>query len=1052
MLSLIIPVFYKNEHSFIYKRAVELIEKFKNKEGFEAIFADSSKTSLLRSSYTNIKILHTFVGKQIFSPAHARNEAAKLATQKYLFFYDVDMDYSGDFEALLLQKIESQLEKGRIKFLSLPFLYLTQEGTKFFEKTKDLQGLKASFLRGENHWVESLSANSSAIIIEKQYFESLGGFREYFFGHGGEDFEFLHRLAALNPHSVKPEDYYLDVRHQFLAEAKGFRKYLAYYSLPLFFQDLFLLHRWHSRPLTNIFYFRRKPNESLLKAKMQAFDEANKAKVWLSTTPLQDFEEWIVCLMHQYGYAPLEYSGFFGLGKGVKPLKRPMGSKIRKLLTRPKEFFNDMSYLRRLKNWRTLNTYIYLWAFYRFLQPQKASSNQFLKDSLPIFPRKSRITKDSIFYGWGRKKSGFNAIALAQKYHCGFSLLEDGFIRSIGLGVEDSPAFSVVEDKLGIYYDATSPSTLENLLKTYDFDSNPALLATAREAMRFIVQHNISKYNCQSDVPQGYFGEGNDASSRAKRVLIIAQTDKDSSLLYGYGEKFSTSEMIESARLENPNAAIYLKIHPDVFSGKRQSDIALDEIPDFCEVIQEDFNPISLLKFFTKVYTKTSQMGFEALLVGCECVCFGMPFYAGWGLTQDKQTCPRRNRKLSLEEVFAASYILYPRYFNPIYRRESDILDTLHTIAHFKPLCVKTSHKAYLFGFSYWKHHFIKPFLPNYAPNNLIFINAIGRSPLELALQKGLDSKSEIFIWGRKNFQEVESYAKEYGLKITRVEDGFIRSLSLGSDLTRPFSLVFDDLGIYFDPTRPSRLEYILQHAQFSQALLQEARNLKAQILKSKISKYNTTAHKTLELPKNKRTLLVIGQVEDDASIVYGAPMQTNLSLLQQVREENPQAYILYKPHPDVLSGNRVGEIPPQVAREYCDEILESLSLHSAIEAADEVHTLTSLSGFEALLYGKKVVTYGMPFYAGWGLTQDKQTCPRRNRKLSLEELLCGAYILYPRYIHPDTLEFCAPSVLVEALENERQRIAENPLYALRIRLYSLFSRKIQRLLRTFKR
>ena len=35
----------------------------------------------------------------------------------------------------------------------------------------------------------------------------------------------------------------------------------------------------------------------------------------------------------------------------------------------------------------------------------------------------------------------------------------------------------------------------------------------------------------------------------------------------------------------------------------------------------------------------------------------------------------------------------------------------------------------------------------------------------------------------------------------------------------------------------------------------------------------------------------------------------------------------------------------------------------------DEVHTLTSLTGFEALLRGIEVHAYGGPFYAGWGLT-----------------------------------------------------------------------------------
>ncbi|WP_300765381.1 capsular polysaccharide biosynthesis protein [Helicobacter sp. UBA3407] len=676
--------------------------------------------------------------------------------------------------------------------------------------------------------------------------------------------------------------------------------------------------------------------------------------------------------------------------------------------------------------------------------------NYYFYNLLQIFTTKN-------FKGWGRKKTGKFAVMCHKIFGGDLTLLEDGFVRSLGLGVENSPRFSVVEDKLGIYYDATSPSTLENLLNTYDFDSDPKLLATAREAMRRIVQYNISKYNCSKMLPQDYFAK----DSSKKKILIIAQTNQDSSLLYGYGEKFSTSEMIESAYKENKGAKIYLKIHPDVLSGKRQSDILKHEIPPFCEVITEDFNPISLLKCFDKVYTKTSQMGFESLLVDCECVCFGMPFYAGWGLTQDKQTCARRNRKLSLEEVFAASYILYARYFNPIYNRKSDILDTLETIKKYR--YKKSSKKAFMFGFSLWKHHFlfgysrkkpnfIQPFLKEFQPQNIIFINPLWANALDLALKKGLDKESVIFVWGRKEFSALESYAKTNAIPLVRVEDGFIRSLALGSDLTRPFSLVFDDRGIYFDSTAPSRLEEILQNTQFSHEILEEAKDLKEQILKKKISKYNIDSHAILNLPQEKPKILVVGQVEDDASIRFGAAGRTNLSLLQQAREENPQSYILYKPHPDVLSGNRTGHIAPQVALKYCDEILERVSLPSVIEVVEEVHTLTSLSGFEALLYGKKVVTYGMPFYAGWGLTQDKQTCARRNRKLSLEELFCGTYLLYPRYIHPKTLELCAPSVLIEALGQERQRIQTHKFYAFKIWLYSFVSRKIQRLFRGFKR
>ena len=167
-------------------------------------------------------------------------------------------------------------------------------------------------------------------------------------------------------------------------------------------------------------------------------------------------------------------------------------------------------------------------------------------------------------------------------------------------------------------------------------------------------------------------------------MLIIAQTLGDSSLEYGVAESFTTEEMINAAIVENPESKIYLKIHPDVLTGKKSSDIDLKKIDQGITIISEDINPISLLKHFHKVYTKTSGMGFEALLVGCECVCFGMPYYAGWGMTDDRVQSKRRKRKLSIEELFAGAYILYSRYFNPYSKKPSNVLDTIKTIAHYK--------------------------------------------------------------------------------------------------------------------------------------------------------------------------------------------------------------------------------------------------------------------------------------------------------------------------------------------------------------------------------
>jgi len=284
------------------------------------------------------------------------------------------------------------------------------------------------------------------------------------------------------------------------------------------------------------------------------------------------------------------------------------------------------------------------------------------------------FTKKGVFYGWGRKNSGLNAVKLAKKYNTSFVLLEDGFIRSLGLAVDDFPSFSIVEDDLGIYYDASSASYLENILNDYDFVNDTKLMDDAKDAIDLVLKYNISKYNNAPNIDENYF------KTDEERVLVIAQTQGDSSLKYGMLDNFTTDDMLNAALGENPKSKIYLKIHPDVLSGKKKSDIDIESAKKICAIIEDDVNSLSLLKHFSKVYTKTSGMGFEALLVGCECVCFGMPFYAGWGVTTDKSQCSRRKAKRSVEEIFAAAFILYTRYYNPYTKQESDIFDTIETI------------------------------------------------------------------------------------------------------------------------------------------------------------------------------------------------------------------------------------------------------------------------------------------------------------------------------------------------------------------------------------
>ena len=264
------------------------------------------------------------------------------------------------------------------------------------------------------------------------------------------------------------------------------------------------------------------------------------------------------------------------------------------------------------------------------------------------------------------------------------------------------------------------------------------------------------------------------------------------------------------------------------------------------------------------------------------------------------------------------------------------------------------------------------------------------------------------------------------------MEDGFIRSVGLGSNLVPPRSLVIDDLGIYFDSSKPSRLEAILQTTAFSAAELQAATELQTALIEKRIGKYNVGVDRVEFLAHNPRqkVILVPGQVEDDASIKTGTrDIKTNLALLMAVRAANLDAYIIYKPHPDVISGNRLGQIPDNIALQYADEVMAEADILALIERSDEIHTMTSLSGFEALLRGKTVHCYGLPFYAGWGLTHDlhlndRHIIAHRSRKLTLTELICGTLILYPSYLDPVTGKLTSAMSTLDALAKERALMA----------------------------
>lgn len=606
----------------------------------------------------------------------------------------------------------------------------------------------------------------------------------------------------------------------------------------------------------------------------------------------------------------------------------------------------------------------------------------FLNEKVNLYSKKINLSDISGVIGWGIKTTSAKARKFASKNGIPYISLEDGFVCSYGLRIKGYPPLSLIVDKVGIYYNAKSPSMLEEILNFHNFTHEE--LKEGQKALEIVLDKKISKFNyapfAKREILKG---------KKDLKVLLIDQTCNDYSIIFGMADKKTFEKMYLCAKEENPDADIYVKIHPDVISGKKRGylyDIVKQDKDIY--IISEDVNSLSLLEYFAKVYTVSSQMGFEALLLGKEVHCFGLPFYANWGLTLDKLHCPRRKRKRSILELFTASYIKYCRYINPKTGNAGSIFNVIDFI-------LKQRHTAGIIGrknYYFLKFNHVKQkHLLNYFKTPFNEVKCIKN------LSQIKDKNSIVVVWGAKGREEI--LKKSTDIKVLTTEDGFIRSVGLGAEFIPPMSIVKDNTGIYYDSTKESDLEKILNNYQFSIQELESAEKIKELIIKNNITKYNVDTLKSLKKPFYDRKVIVIpGQVETDQAVVLGEGVKTNYELIKKVRQKNPDAYVIYKPHPDVLAKNKRKEKYFKEFLKMCNHIETESNILSLIEIADEVHTISSLSGFEALVRGKPVHTYGGAFYAGWGLTFDELSFPRRKRKLTLQELIAGVLLVYPVY------------------------------------------------------
>jgi capsular polysaccharide export protein len=450
--------------------------------------------------------------------------------------------------------------------------------------------------------------------------------------------------------------------------------------------------------------------------------------------------------------------------------------------------------------------------------------------------------------------------------------------------------------------------------------------------------------------------------------------------------------------------------------------VLTDAISRGATVITRPVDPWAAIARVQRVYAAGGEAGFLALLAGRAVRCFDDSFYAGWGVTADDPRVSRRPLRRTVDQIFAGACLVATRYLDPYRKTASTFEQILSILAEWRKIESANRRVAVLVGMSFWKRRRVAEFFRSTAGTPIF------RRTTNGALRAaGATSGGAVAVWASRIPAGLVEAAARQMIALIRVEDGFVRSVGLGSDFVQAASLVLDRSGMYYDPDARSDLEQLLLEAEFDAALTARAGKLIDQLVARGVTKYNLAgasapaldflAH---EVSAGRRRILVPGQVEDDLSVrLGGGDIRGNLDLLARVRAANPDALILYKPHPDVEAGHRTGAIPDRLAGQFADRIIRDRSTAALFSQIDELHTLTSLAGFEALLRRLRVVVYGRPFYAGWGLTVD-DVAGNRGRRLTLEELVAGALILYPRYLDPVTGLPCPPEIVLERFASPR--------------------------------
>lgn len=587
---------------------------------------------------------------------------------------------------------------------------------------------------------------------------------------------------------------------------------------------------------------------------------------------------------------------------------------------------------------------------------------------------------------WGYNDPA-DVTAFAARHGLPIYRMEDGFLRSVSLGSTHSRPYSLVLDKSSLYFNAEEQSDLEKLLATYDFTQAPELLQRAEQLIAFQREFGISKYNLPSEKESDIKNQ----VARKRCILVIGQVENDKSIVYGQGNGWTCARLIQLACEENPDCEIIYKPHPDVMHGIRTGNAPLGPLPSRCRIAERDESLAELFTLVERVYVITSLSGFEALIHGLPVTTAGMPFYAGWGLTDDRCPDHHRSRRLTLAELYAAAYLLYPRYILNLQNSPDGCRKTLFKLCEEK-------NGIELLGSNWESGGRPVALLCGVSPQTSGFLSAslTGYRVARLR-QENMDiiricqamNVRAIFTESLPLPESVIRQARQERIELVAIERGFACAVT-SPEADAPGTLILRPLSETAPMTSDHHTEGLIRIlSEFSAS--EHADQIAGMKTLLPLNRLLARILDGLALTNPSRSLLPLKKSAGARVLLLSKTPDEARKLKRLARQDHPAGEFL------VISESAESAAPAPVISPDT-QFLPASALQQALDSVDCVYTEDSLYALEALRSELPVIVSGRPFYAGWGLTKDLQPV-ERPRHLSREQFFYALYALHPRYL-----------------------------------------------------